>query len=1364
MTRELPAPVWFGAALVLACLVLPSSLAAVPESAALPPPSCDSPTRQWLSLHGAWEYQAAADAEQEIPGEDGWATEELPAYTKTPDSRHGWFRRTVDIPAEWAGRAIALRADAIAVRAGVSVNGQALPPRITAGRVPHLFDITPLVRSGGPNEILLHVWNRDSLRLDMTRPAGERNMLYPEAGDFGVVDNIGLQALPACHVANVRVRTAMRRNEISVDAWVTNAGQTPFHGAVSARVETLGLLNADIHAREHDRADLPNIEPVAVDVPPGQTVRVTLSAPWAHPVLWWPDYPFLYKLHAGLAADGQPVDEYPVQFGFREVWRDGPEMILNGAVFRIRTAFTSHKSVYHDAKMFESRVRYMRRWNYNLFRTHKHPWASRAYRAADELGLGMVLESSASFGSKYALESPAFWVNYADHVRRLVAHYWNHPSILVWSAENELMSQSRRLDPDGFFEENLAKIGRLYKELDPTRLIMFEGDMDPGGVADFINEHYPIRYGSYMLPQDAYFVDKPRQVNCAYKRGTPWKWDRKKPYFIGESLWFPSGGPLPHAAFMGDRVFAEYMQAGYADGWRMDDTQLGAKLMYATAYRWQGVTAFVIQTSHKDLQDVRGDIHAPIALFVREMPGAHFGGHEAVYNVLIGNGSYQAHDLELGWRLELDGRAVAGDAEQVRIDAGRDARRTVRFTVPKVARRRKALLTLDLTGGGTLQDRDILTLRFYPASVPQVDAAGKKTGLFDPGGSAVGPLRRMGLPAAGLAAIDAASIAGLDLLIIGPDALADTALVDADALLARVAAGMNVLVLDQTARAELGWLPVETTIEESVGATVAHAPTSHAVLDLAGIEAADLKFWAPDNVVADVTLVKPWQGNHRTVVEVGAGNGLLYTAVLELPHGRGTFILNQARCIAKFDWEPAARALLAGAVEYCLAAAREPQRLAVLAQPNSLLTGSLSDLNVAHDNFCGRLAGTVLNNYGVLMVDSAPATWEELTTPDNERALFGFVHKRGGTLWVHDAGPPAVPPLCRFLKRLPITVNDWPAGEGRPVHKLADHALLRGLSNQTLWWAPPNISSGKASDWTRMQDPMVAHRLDLSTESTPPGAVTRLLTHSALVYVRLGNGGVLLDQVRWAENVPYRAKGFQYASVLLTNLGIQIGRRQVRDVPEQACVFIDLSGHCNQAFVDGDAGDGKGGWTDQGPGLDLRNLPVGAQKLAGVPFRIVDPGRNNGRGCAVMRGERGLTFPERIDGIPVNTAVERMYILHGSAWAKSGQKLGEYVFTYADGQKERLAVVEGTHVHDWYWGAMTLPNAEPAWVGDAESREGVALYCTVWENPRPDVPVASVGIVAGTVGPMMEGVLPSGMLGVVAMTGVRADHAENRNR
>jgi hypothetical protein len=568
---------------------------------------------------------------------------------------------------------------------------------------------------------------------------------------------------------------------------------------------------------------------------------------------------------------------------------------------------------------------------------------------------------------------------------------------------------------------------------------------------------------------------------------------------------------------------------------------------------------------------------------------------------------------------------------------------------------------------------------------------------------------------------------------------------------------MNVLVLAQNGRTDLRWLPVQTSIDENVGATMGHAPTSHPILEYAGIEASDLKFWAPDNVVADATLMKPWQGGHRTVIEVGTGSGLLYAALLEVSHGRGTIVLNQMRCVSKFDVDPAARALLAGLLEYGLDGARETRQLAVLSDPGSPLSDALADLAVMHDNARGRLSAMALNDYGVLMVDSAEAAWDELLAPDTEQALFDFLHKHGGTLWVHDLTDSCAGRLSQFLKRLPISVVECPAGEGRPVHKLVDHPLTRGLSNQTLWWAPPNISSGNWRDWSRMQEPMVLHRPNVNAESAPPGRVTHLLSRSGLVHIRIGNGAVVLDQVRWVEHPTYRTKGLQYASVLLTNLGVDFGRRQVRDVPDEDCVFIDLAAHCNQGFNDPVAGDGKGGWTDQGPELDLRNLPVGTRRLAGVPFRVIDPAENDGRSCVVMRGYRGLAFPEHVEAVPLGERVERVHILHGSAWAKAGQRLGEYVFAYADGERCRFPVIEGTHVHDWYWGAMALGEAEPAWVGAAEGHDGVALYCTTWENPRPGVAVESVSIVAGTVGPMMEGVLPSGMLGVVGMTGVRAE-------
>jgi len=62
---------------------------------------------------------------------------------------------------------------------------------------------------------------------------------------------------------------------------------------------------------------------------------------------------------------------------------------------------------------------------------------------------------------------------------------------------------------------------------------------------------------------------------------------------------------------------------------------------------------------------------------------------------------------------------------------------------------------------------------------------------------------------------------------------------------------------------------------------------------------------------------------------------------------------------------------------------------------------------------------------------------------------------------------------------------------------------------------------------------------------------------------------------------------------------------------------LPLSKTANRGFRDEVAGDGVGGWTDQG-GNDFRHMPVGDQMLCGVPFRILDPAKNGGKSCLVL--------------------------------------------------------------------------------------------------------------------------------------------------
>ena len=52
-------------------------------------------------------------------------------------------------------------------------------------------------------------------------------------------------------------------------------------------------------------------------------------------------------------------------------------------------------------------------------------------------------------------------------------------------------------------------------------------------------------------------------------------------------------------------------------------------------------------------------------------------------------------------------------------------------------------------------------------------------------------------------------------------------------------------------------------------------------------------------------------------------------------------------------------------------------------------------------------------------------------------------------------------------------------------------------------------------------------------------------------------------------------------------------------------VMVDLRRFANSSFTDDKAGDGEGGWTDEGRQNCLENVPRGVQTLRGVPCELI---------------------------------------------------------------------------------------------------------------------------------------------------------------
>ncbi len=158
---------------------------------------------------------------------------------------------------------------------------------------------------------------------------------------------------------------------------------------------------------------------------------------------------------------------------------------------------------------------------------------------------------------------------------------------------------------------------------------------------------------------------------------------------------------------------------------------------------------------------------------------------------------------------------------------------------------------------------------------------------------------------------------------------------------------------------------------------------------------------------------------------------------------------------------------------------------------------------------------------------------------------------------------------------------------------------------------------------------------------------------------------------------------------------------------------IPLEKVVNMGFRDDRAGDGKGGWTDQGPENDLAAMKPGRLTFSGVDFDLIDPAANSGRSCLVLSQAQKKFSPSAAVRIPEKNDFPYLYLLHATAWTPpAGKVFGTLHIRYRDGRSGRFALRSGVDGGNW-WIDAPFPNAGIAWEGsNFKARTG--LYASAF--------------------------------------------------
>ncbi len=176
------------------------------------------------------------------------------------------------------------------------------------------------------------------------------------------------------------------------------------------------------------------------------------------------------------------------RFGFRKTWFSGIHFYLNGIRCNLRGESPAYGEKVDLFATRETAMEMIRRYqaaNCNVLRFHSMPAPPHVLDVCDELGM-LVIDESAIYASWQMLmpEHPNWMAHCREHLTRWVRRDRNHPSVILWSAENEGLNVSA-LTP-----AMLGEFRGVIDAADGSRPVIFDGDGTAFGASPASVKHY----------------------------------------------------------------------------------------------------------------------------------------------------------------------------------------------------------------------------------------------------------------------------------------------------------------------------------------------------------------------------------------------------------------------------------------------------------------------------------------------------------------------------------------------------------------------------------------------------------------------------------------------------------------------------------------------------------------------------------------------------------------------------------------------------------------------------------------------------------------------------------------------------------
>lgn len=459
---------WAGSALLVALTVLGTAQGS-------------HPSRNQISLDGEWGFRldpldegegqlrppTNVEGRIQVPG--NWQAQGYgqPDGTLAHDYQGAaWYRKEVDVPADWEGRVVELAFEGSLVHTTAFVNGK------EAGDVfgisaPFRFDVSELIEPGARNVVTVRVSNTEP---PGTHEPGARRAIPGITGCLnyegrwgGLHQSVSLEARNPVSVRHMGISTSLAESTSKLTLHIDNRRS---HALTEGRVEVAIYRRSDGAVVGRDRKTFAAAAMESAEV--AVTVAVADMMPWS------PEQPNLYEARLEVLDGDRRVDEVRETFGFREISVSGNQILLNGSPVYLRgygddSIYVMDGTPPTEKQEWVRRLRIAKSLGFNAVRFHSMTPPRVGFEAADEVGILVAAE--------LPVVTVEHFLPYRDLLReeliRTIHTFRNHPSWVFFAMGNEF--STRRVgggEQARLMQDTSQALVDLAESLDQDRIYM----------------------------------------------------------------------------------------------------------------------------------------------------------------------------------------------------------------------------------------------------------------------------------------------------------------------------------------------------------------------------------------------------------------------------------------------------------------------------------------------------------------------------------------------------------------------------------------------------------------------------------------------------------------------------------------------------------------------------------------------------------------------------------------------------------------------------------------------------------------------------------------------------------------------------